>query len=140
MYPDVFSIRTYLKRYFDGDFDSPKVGIQIDAGWYDWFCSDRLLVKKTQELTERLLQIVESEKIDQDTMYVFFKNNCPWNGTLYDDFRICSIATGDVLFTITPKSGHASIKGQASVWGEANQWKTALAEGTWRDVLKYFNV
>ena len=68
----------------------------------------------------------------------FFKNNCPCNGSLYDDFRICDIDTGDVIYTITPSSGHKVDEGAASVWGKENEFENELVNGTWQDVLDFF--
>ncbi len=132
------SIREYLIRYNRGEFAAKDVDTQIAAGWYDWFCKDSSLAGRTIKLTSKLKTIVLSPKIDLDKMYVFFKNNCPMVGTGYDDFRICDMATGKVIFTVTPSNGHDSIKGQASVWGSENKFEKPLAEGTWDDVMNYF--
>jgi hypothetical protein len=71
-------------------------------------------------------------------MYVFFKNNSPVNGSLYDDFRICDMESGNVLFTIIPSSGHTISKGKAKLWGQDNNFGKPLVQGTWKQVLDYF--
>lgn len=129
------NIATYLGRFECGHFDNPDFSTQCEAGWYDWFCSDKALARKTKKLTAKLKAIVKSEKIDPLTSYVFFKNNCPVNGPLYDDFRICSIEEEHVIYTITPKCGHS---GLAEVWGRENNFECALVEGTWDDVKTFF--
>lgn len=105
------------------------------GAWYDWFCKDTALPAKTEKLTTKLAQIANSPRINQDTMYVFFKNNCPMNGPLYDDFRVCDIASGDVIFTITPRCGHS---GKAEVWGKLNDFKEPIIQGSWIDVKNFF--
>lgn len=132
------SIREFVENFMAGKYDRSDRKTQIEAGWYDWFCSDSSLQKKTVKLTKKLMTILKSDKIDQDKMYVFFKNNCPMNGSLYDDFRICDMETGEVVFTVIPASGHASEKGVASVWGRENGFDGPIVEGKWKDVKEYF--
>ena len=133
------SIREYLEKFNKGAFHKSDVGTQIDAGWYDWFCRDGSLRNKTYSLTRKLSQIVGSEKINIDTMYVFFKNNCPVVGKLYDDFRICDMKTGDVIYTITPAVGYKDTYGRSEVWGsKENDFKEPIVAGTWNDVLFFF--
>ena len=132
------SIRKYLEKFDNRDFESKKINIQCDAGWYDWFCKDTSLANKTITLTKKLKTIVSSKKINQDKMYVFFKNNCPMAGSLYDDFRICNIETGDVVYTITPSCGRTATKGRAEVWGKENEFEKPLVSGTWKDVKSFF--
>jgi len=86
----------------------------IDAGWYDWFCTDRGLYGRLKAMMPAVRRIAKSDRVDVDTMYVFFKNNCPgWVETTYDDFRICELYTGDVLYTIIPRfpAGHLNPRG-----------------------------
>jgi len=144
------NIKTFIEKFDNGDFDSTDTDIQIDAGWYDWFCKDSSLRNKTIKLTKKLKSLLVSEKINQETMYVFFKNNCPMVGPLRDDFRICDIKTGDVIYTITPEDKRPTekiwngmkrkqlYKTQSTVWGKENGFEEPLIEGSWKDIKAFF--
>ena len=106
--------------------------------WYDWFCKDSSLKKKGESLLKKLRMISSSKKFDNDYCYVFFKNNCPLAGHLYDDFRICDMETGEVIYTVCPKSGHISDKGMGNVWGRENGFEKPLFEGSWKEIKKWF--
>lgn len=100
--------------------------------WYDWFCADRYLQVKGQKLMGKLIEIINSPKFDKAQTYTFFKNNCPMVGRLYDDFRICDINTGDVLFTICnpePNKWCVYCKGH---------WREPIISGGWKKVSKWF--
>lgn len=132
------NIATFADRFIRGEFDRHNISLQIEAGWYDWFCRDTSLVNKTRTLGKKVLQLMKSNKIDIEKNYVFFKNNCPMVGSLYDDFRICDLETGDVLYTIVPSSGFSATKGRSEVWGRENNFKKPLVAGTWKDVKAFF--
>lgn len=106
--------------------------------WYDWFCRETSLKRKGEALLKKLKLIASSNKFDNDKCYVFFKNNRPCHGNLYDDFRICDKETGDVLYCVVPKSGFKRDEGRAQVYGVDNDFKGPLVEGTWRDVKAWF--
>ena len=82
-----------------GMYDDPDVKVQILAGWYDWFCKDSSLAAKTKKLGNIIKGIHYGGKVRVHECYVWFKNNCPLNGPLYDDFRIANISDGVVQFT-----------------------------------------
>lgn len=95
-----------------------KEGVILDAdgtasecfNFFDWFCKDSSLKNKAKRLFPMVAKFVKLHpEIDTEKVYVFFKNNCPVNGPLYDDFRICDRETGDVLWTVIPKSGHSGM-------------------------------
>ena len=87
-------------------------------GFYDWFCKDHSLAVRAERLIPKLKKFLANHpEIDTTKVYTFFKNNCPMSGPLYDDFRICDSATGDVIYTVVPKCSHS---GKAEVWGSAN--------------------
>jgi len=98
--------------------------------FYDWFCSDKALYNKANKLYSNLITFLKYHpEIDQTTTYCWFKNNCPMYGSLYDDFRISDIKSGDVIYTVIPKTGHVSEinKGHvAQVWGRENDFKEAI--------------
>ena len=82
--------------------------------FYDWFCKDSSLKAKANALFPRVKRFLAAHpEIDILSTYVFFKNNCPINGPLYDDFRICN--EKEVIYTVIPKSGHS---GKAEIWGK----------------------
>lgn len=137
---DNMSISEFAREFNAGAFKDGAVNIQIYAGWYDWFCRDTSLAAKTQKLGKKVLQLMKSEKIDIQKNYVWFKNNCPCWGNLYDDLRIADMETGNVIYTIIPSNGHTANKGVAEVWGRENEFKEPLVSGSWKDVKAFFGV
>ena len=101
--------------------------------FYDWFCSDKALENKSNKLFKQVKTFLKhNPNIDLDKHYVFFKNNCPMVGSLYDDFRICEIEGGNVIFTVTPnriinQRGRETIR-MAEVWGRLNNFKQPIKE------------
>lgn len=94
------SIQNWITNYLNGQYEDHSVKTQIEAGWFDWFCKDTSLARKTQTMGNIIKQIKDGGKVDLDNWYVWFKNNCPLNGPLYDDFRFASLQTGSVMLTI----------------------------------------
>jgi hypothetical protein len=132
------SMAQQISDFICGKYDDESVDTQIKAGWYDWFCKDYMLPGKTHSLYKKVISIAKSKKFDPDKVYIFFKNNCPVNGKLYDSFSICSMRTGEVLFWITPKQGHSCYDCEAQVCGPENGFGEPLAKGNWQDIETFF--
>ena len=90
----------WIQRFKSGEFDKPDTTTQIKAGWFDWFCRDSSLANKTIKMGSIIKQFKAGGKADLETSYVWFKNNCPLNGPLYDDFRIADIENNNNLFVV----------------------------------------
>ena len=93
-------LQSWIGSFILGDFDSEDVKTQIKAGWYDWFCKDSSLGRKTKRMGNIISKLREGGKVNFKNWYVWFKNNCPLNGPLYGDFRFADLETGEVQFTI----------------------------------------
>ena len=97
---DRIALCHWIEAFIDGYYESADVKTQILAGWYDWFCKDSSLVNKTKRMGAIIKQVKSGGKVNLKDWYVWFKNNCPLNGPLYDDFRFAHLETGNVMFTI----------------------------------------
>lgn len=76
--------------------------------FYDWFCSDFSLESRAKKLKGVAKALVKKLNLDPNKVYVFFKNNCPMSGPLYDSVSICDIESGNVICWATRKSSHTN--------------------------------
>lgn len=79
------TVREWQKKYRDGDFNNKSFDTMVEAGWYDWFCKTSTLHGRLKNLAPLIMAI--TDPIILDNYYVWFKNNCPCCGPLYDDVR-----------------------------------------------------
>ena len=137
------NVLAWIDRFNNGDFDKEDVKIQIEAGWYDWFCKDSSLLRKTQRMGRIIAKLNQGGKVDLANCYVWFKNNCPLNGPLYDDFRFADLETGEVQFTIQLDccwNNHKYV-----VWGrrekgkEFNHDKPLFETDSVKELVEWFN-
>ena len=135
------NIKTFVERFKRGDFNYSSRRIQCEAGWYDWFCNDSALANKTKKLGAKVCKIANSKRFNKETSYVFFKNNCPCVGALYDQFSICDIESCDVLFCAQhlEKGSHGCDKAHWELYDADISFEKPIVSGTWREVEKYFN-
>ena len=132
------TVRSWQQAYNSGAFENPDRRTQIDAGWYDWFCKDTSLANKTKRMGQIVKQIKDGGKIDLDNYYVWFKNNCPLNGPLFDDFRFARRDNSEVQFTI--QLNCCWNKHKFAVFGRKNEFKEPLFESdSQRELVKWLN-
>jgi hypothetical protein len=129
------TLRKQLEAFDNGKYLDSDGKESWCFNFYDWFCKDESLKRKADTLFRQVKKFVAANPdIDQDKHYVFFKNNCPMNGPLYDDFRICDIEGGDVQYNVTAKSGHTQ---QAEVYTRANGFNGPARVGkTFTDLVR----
>ena len=107
---DELSVRQWQEQFKAGAFDSPDFATQCRAGWYDWFCNDEALAGRLKRLARVVMGVTDPFILDN--YYVWFKNNCPMNGPLYDDVRFEPLSgeRDGKYFVVTLDSPHEKSK------------------------------
>ena len=121
-----------------GDFSSRDRAVQCEAGWYDWFCRDDALAGRLKKISGVVLGITDPFILDN--YYVWFKNNCPLDGPLYDDVRFEPL-TGErdgKYFVVSLDSPHERMK-WALVTERYGYDAPEFECGNVRDMVKYIN-
>lgn len=113
-------------------------GLNHSHGFFDWFCDDGLLQQKSKGLIEKASQIKDTSRFDSTKVFMYFENACPGEGELFDRLLIANLKNGKVLYSVTPASGHKIAAGRAQVWGRENKFNGPLVDGSWEDVIAFF--
>lgn len=132
------SVRQWQERFRAGDFSSRDRSVQCEAGWYDWFCWDEALAGRLKKLSGVVLGITDPYILDN--YYVWFKNNCPVYGPLYDDVRFEPLSgeRDGKYFVISLDSPHEQMKW--ALFTERYGYDAPEFEcGNVRDMVKYVN-
>ena len=132
------SVRQWQERFRTGDFSSRDRSVQCEAGWYDWFCRDEALAGRLKKLSGVVLGITDPYILDN--YYVWFKNNCPVYGPLYDDVRFEPLSgeRDGKYFVISLDSPHEQMKW--ALFTERYGYDAPEFEcGNVRDMVKYVN-
>ena len=139
------NIAQWIGLFESEHFTNPDFKTQVAAGWYDWFCRDASLRNKTYRMGRIIKQVKVGGKVDLQNWYVWFKNNCPMQGPLYDDFRFADLESGEVMFTICLNSPWEKstyvVYGRKPVNGELEEhFDTPLFEtNSSRELVKWLN-
>lgn len=130
------TVKQWISRFNCGMYANGSRETQIQAGWYDWFCRDTSLKNKTLRMGNIIKKITNPNILNN--MYVFFKNNCPMVGRLYDQFKFCDIETGDVVYCVSCDDEREEHK--YTVYGRSNDFEKPLAAfDTVSELVKWFN-
>lgn len=103
------------------------------CNFFDWSCDDSALKNKAIKLFKKVNKIANSDKFDLEQTYCYFKNN-----DLYDQINICDLS-GNVIYTVIPSVKINGVNRSIVFHGQENDFDSALIEGTWKDVVNFFN-
>ena len=110
--------------------------------FFDWFCQTSSLKGRAKRLLGAVRSIVKTgpAKFDPKATYVFFKNNCPCDGGLYDDLRICDMESGEVLFNVCPRDPwHGNLPRVAFDSDDGvDRWSRPLVFRSMKDLKAWF--
>lgn len=121
------------------DIEKQLTPIYPEDLFFDWMCSADSLYKRGVILMDHLVSIMGSQKFEKNKIEVLFKNNCFGVRQYYDDFRLCEVESGQVIYTVIPKIMYPRAdKGKSSVYGKENDFQEPLVIGTWEDVKNFF--
>lgn len=82
---DEISVRQWQERFRAGAFTRSDFTTQSGAGWYHWSCQEHTLAGRLKKIAKVVMGITDPFLLDN--YYVWFRNNRPPKGRLYDDVR-----------------------------------------------------
>ena len=87
------TVREWIEKFNNGEFDSKDIKTQCVAGWIDWHCAEEELPGRLKAMGNIIKNIKDDYILDN--FKVNFKNNCPVYSPLFDYFRFTPIKRSD---------------------------------------------
>jgi len=128
------NIKTWQDRFNKGEFNSRDNDIQIEAGWFDWFCKDSSLTARTQCLGRFIMRLRNSKRVNVDTMTLFLKNCRPASGQPLYDVAAIKDANDEQVFWIS--FGDVREEAPCALYSPENGYKKPIVIGR-SAVLRY---
>jgi hypothetical protein len=138
-----YNIKQWIEKFDNGDFDNEDRKIQIEAGWYDWFCDDSELSDRLQYLGHIIKELSNSPRINIETTSVSFRNVCPLEFPLYDTINFNKgYNPNDTLYWI--EIGSPSVKCKFGLFEIKHAIRTGFIEpvfkcDTEKELIQWFN-
>jgi len=105
-----------MKTSISNFLENPSENSDKFFNFYDWFCKDTSLERRMNSMVPKIKFLVKEGILNADTCYIWFKNSCPCQGSLYDDFRISKLDEDKTyLGGFCPRTGH-NVEDKCSVW------------------------
>jgi len=132
------TVREWIQKFNNGEFEQKDFNTQCSAGWYDWFCSESSLSNRLKKMGNIIKDITNDYVLDN--YYVWFKNNCPCVGKLYDDFRFEPLnedLRDQKYFGVTCDDTRSEYKYE--VFTARNDYKTEFSANNKKELLQIIN-
>lgn len=77
------TVRKWIQKFNNGDFEDDLLETQIEAGWYDWFCGQEELLPKLKKMAAIIIEIKNNFILDNYVIQLY--NKCPIDYPFYDE-------------------------------------------------------
>lgn len=129
------TLREWIENFNRGDYDKDDFDAQVGAGWYDWFCKNESLPKRLAVMGKIIAKFDNPFLLDN--YRVWFKNNCPMTGPLYDDMRFEPLddsMRNKMYFLITLNDERA--EGKYEIITARNEYRVEAISNNSADLIK----
>ena len=128
----VYSLKDFTKLVNDKG--------EVPMVWIQWECTDRSLPRRAIQLTDKIMQIAGSKRLDADKLAVGFVNSQHGADTqaFLDEFVFYTPETGEIEFRVVPYKKDAEGQDRAYVYHKGMGFRKPLFRGRWPDLRKWF--
>lgn len=77
------TVRDWIQKFNNGEFEDDLLETQIEAGWYDWFCGQEELLPKLKKMAEIIIEIKNQYILDNYEIRLY--NRYPIDYSFYDE-------------------------------------------------------
>ena len=120
--------------------ESVKTRKEVPMVWIQWECTDRSLPRRAIQLTDKIMQIAGSKRLDPNALAVGFINSQHGANTqaFLDEFVLYNPKDGAIEFRVVPYRKDAEGVDRAYVFHKSMGWRKPLFRGRWPDLRKWF--